>query len=165
MLFFKNNFKFNVIEDLQRIPQFKFIVKSQKHSQNLKNYYFRCTNSFGAWKKFSIYEGSLSCNLSEKKKTKFLQKAWGHDLFILPVSSNSIEEKLKSKIDQAEKHLDSKRDPRLSSAVVICLTISSENAVMRGNPRGPEFSAILQGKVSPILSCFKNFFSLLKKKE
>lgn len=82
------------------------------------------------------------------------RKAGTRDLYTLPVFSNSIGEKLKSKIYKVEKHLDSKRDPTLSSTVAICLTICSENAIMRGSPMGPEFSGSLQGKVSPILSCF-----------
>lgn len=47
MLFSRNNFKLNFAEDLQRMPQFKFVVKSQRHSPNLEDYYFRPTNSFG----------------------------------------------------------------------------------------------------------------------
>lgn len=99
-----------------------------------------------------------------KKKIPY-RKVGTCDLHTLPVFWNSIEEELKSKIYEVEKHLDSQRDPRLSSTVVICLTICLENKVMRGNPRSSEFSGILQGKGSPILSCFYNFFPLPKEKE
>lgn len=90
----------------------------------------------------------------KKKKRIPYRKAGTCDLYTPPVFSNSIEEKLKSKIYKVEKHLDSQRDPRLSSTVATCLTIRLENKVMRGNPRSPEFSGILQGTGSPILSCF-----------
>lgn len=163
LLFSKNNFKFNIIEDLQRIHNSNFLLKIKRIPKIWR------TIILGL---LTLLEGEG--NLAYMKKThyhttflkkKILTKSMGTWFIHFPVSSNSTDEKLKSKIDQAEKHLDSKRDPRLSSAVAICLTLSSENAIMRGNPRSPEFSGILQGKVSPILSCFKTFFSLLKKKE
>lgn len=90
---------------------------------------------------------------SDLKKRIPYRNAGTHDLYTLPVSLNSIEEKLKSKIYKVEKHLDSRRDPRLSSTVVICLNICLENSVMRGNPGAPSSVIFLQGKMSPILSC------------
>lgn len=56
MLFSENNYILNFIKDLQRMPQLKFTVKSQSHSQNLESYYFRYTNSFGGQGEFNKCE-------------------------------------------------------------------------------------------------------------
>ena len=103
MLLSENNFELNVTEHLQRIPQLKCIVKSQRHSPNLENYYFR-SNSLGGR---SIHQGFTIMQPCLKKIP--YRKAGTCDLHTLPVFSNSMEEKLKSQPFKVEKHLGSQR--------------------------------------------------------
>lgn len=149
--FLENNFELNLTEHLQRMPQFRFTVKSLRIFPQIWRTIILDLLMFWAIERNLAYIKIYYHAIKKKKSLYKCRETW----FIhFSVFSNSTEEKLKSKIYKAEKHLDSKRDPRLSSTVLICLSISLENSVMRGSPRSPNLSYILQGKVSPTLVAF-----------
>jgi hypothetical protein len=91
----------------------------------------------------TLFEGEshLAYKSPQPLFVNFLTEKQGHMLYYaLPVFSNSIGEGLQSQIYKAEKHLDSKGDPRLSFYVAICLSVCLENVVMRANPRRSQVS-------------------------
>ena len=112
----------------------------------------------GNWEELSIHKDLLSSNLK-----KFSYRNTGkHDLYTFQFSQIQLRKNWKVKFIKQKSIWIVKRDPRLSSTVVIWMSISLENSVIRGSPRSTKLRYILQGKMSPTLGCFLNIFPSLK---